>query len=92
MIAMDICGAIAVKKAFPDQAVLVFVDRPKEKILASILERNVGDNEKIQRILSLETELKNESLCDETISNHGSLEYAVGQMAGIIYKYEHTFF
>lgn len=91
-IAMDICGAIAVKKAFPDQAVLVFVDRPKEKILASILERRVGDNEKIQRILSLGTELKNESLCDETINNHGSLEYAVEQMARIIYKYEHTFF
>ena len=86
-LAMDICGAIACKKAFPDQTVLVFVDRPKEEILKCILQRDCGNEEKVQRILSLDAEKKNETLCDEVIRNNDTLAKALGEMFVIINRY-----
>jgi guanylate kinase len=56
------------------------VKRDKQKLLKSILERSCSDEEKVNRILSLDAELKNEDICNYTIDNNGSLEDSVCQI------------
>ncbi len=67
VMAVDICGGIALKRAFGKQALLAFTERPKEALIAAVLDRDCPREEKIKRILSLQTELRNEEFCDLTI-------------------------
>ncbi len=72
VMAVDICGGIALKRAFGKQALLAFTKRPKEELIAAVLDRECPKEEKIKRILSLDTELRNEEFCDMTV--HGVRE------------------
>lgn len=64
---MDICGAMAMKKYLP-KCTTVYVKTSKEKILQHILEMDVSQSDKLRRIMSLDSELKNEEICDHVIS------------------------
>lgn len=79
VVALDICGAIALKHHFGTQAVLIYLSREREKLLTSILERRCSTEEKVKRILSLDDEMKNEELCDVTLENNGSVRDLVQQ-------------
>lgn len=70
---LDMCGAMAMKMHFP-HAVTIFVKRPRKDLLASIIKRDSSDDDKINRLLSLENELKNKDLCDITLENNKTLE------------------
>ena len=70
------CGAMAMKMHFP-HAVTMFVKRPRKDLLASIIKRDSSDDDKINRLLSLENELKNKDLCDITLENNGTLEEGI---------------
>lgn len=59
---VDMCGAMALKKFFP--TVLVFCKRSREDMIGSILQRNIPNEEKKIRILSMENEIKHRKLCD----------------------------
>lgn len=83
---VDICGAIALKHAFPKHALLIFVSRSKEELLGHLLGRNYSNEEKIRRILSLDDECRNEELCDYTIHNYGNIEDMTNELAAIITK------
>ena len=72
VMAVDICGGIALKRAFGKRALLAFAERPKEELIAAVLERDCPKEEKVGRILSLDTELRNEEFCDLTV--HGAEE------------------
>lgn len=61
----DICGAVALKRLFP--ALIIFCRRSREDMIESILEKEKSNNEKKWRLLSMENELKNESLCDYVV-------------------------
>ena len=61
VVAVDICGAMALKRKY--QTVLVFCKRNREDMIGNILEKNITNREKQIRLLSLENELKNEKLC-----------------------------
>ena len=67
VMAVDICGGIALKRAFGKQALLAFTEKPREELIASILDRDCPKEEKIKRILSLDTEFRNEEFCDVTV-------------------------
>lgn len=82
--AFDICGAIALKKHFPDQTILVFVNRPKKDLINAILERNIPNPDKTNRIISLGDEYKNIDMCDAAINNDGKIEKAVSELVNII--------
>lgn len=82
--AMDICGAVAVKKAFPDNALLVYVKRPKKELIKAILDRDISNADKTERIISINDEIKNEALCDQTVENTADIEYAYRQLVRII--------
>lgn len=64
VIPIDICGALTLKNLYRSRAVLVFTDREKKEILMNILRRPISDEDKIQRMLSLDFELRNIELCD----------------------------
>ena len=52
--------------------------------MSALLERNVPNSDKAGRLLSLDAEMNNESLCDWTVSNNGTLDYAVQQILKIV--------
>ena len=64
VIPIDICGAISLKNRYRGRAMLVFTDRSREGILYDILSRDVPDDDKVRRIMSLDFEARNEELCD----------------------------
>lgn len=81
---VDISGAPACKKAYGDRCATVFVRRSKEDIVNALLERDCPNADKAGRLLSLDAEMGNESLCDWTVSNNGTLDYAVQQILKIV--------
>ncbi|MCC8066072.1 MAG: hypothetical protein LIO94_03065 [Clostridiales bacterium] len=80
VMALDICGCMAMKRVFGEQCRLIFVKRDKEEMLADILERSISNEEKKKRILSLDVELKNAELCDYTVLYRGSAKKAADEI------------
>lgn len=63
---MDMCGAIAMKRHYP--TIIIFCKCSRERMIESILEKNMSNHEKTLRLISLENELKNADLCDYVIN------------------------
>lgn len=80
---MDMCGAMAVKSRYP-HAITVYVDRDKKSRILSVLERDTDNEEKTNRILSMEYEDRNEELCDYTVNNSQEIEKTVEEVEEII--------
>lgn len=68
---LDMCGAIAMKAVFPTK--IVYVKRPKDKLVQDIITSERSVEEKTIRILSIEAEKKNEAICDMTVCVDGDL-------------------
>ena len=67
--AMDICGAMSLKTNF-DNVLTVYVKRDKKALLSSILEKNCSNDDKVNRIISVDDERRNEEICDFVVDNH----------------------
>lgn len=80
VIPIDICGAITIKNKYRSKAKLFFIDRARADVIMSILERDISNEQKMRRIISLENEYKNEVLCDCTIRNDQSIDKAASQI------------
>lgn len=65
--AMDICGAMSLKTNF-DNVLTVYVKASKRQLLASILEKNCSNEDKVNRIISVDDERRNEEICDFVIN------------------------
>ena len=63
---MDICGAMALKTHFPN-VTTVYIKRRKRDLVASVLEKNLSNNEKVSRLLALDSETKNAEICDYVV-------------------------
>ncbi|MBQ9070308.1 MAG: hypothetical protein IJY23_03045 [Clostridia bacterium] len=66
--AMDICGAMSLKTNFSNVAT-VYVKRDKRGLLASILEKNCSNEDKVSRIVSIDDERRNEEICDYVVES-----------------------
>lgn len=86
LVPLDMCGAMAFKSMYGSKCVVCFVKRGKDEVIKAILERNIPNEDKYNRIISLEDEFKNEALCDATIQNFGTLKEAGAQIARIANK------
>ena len=75
---MDICGAMSMKTHFSN-VVTIYIKRDKSDILTSILEKEITTKEKVNRLLSLESERKNAEVCDYVLEVD-SCERAVQQI------------
>ena len=67
IMALDMCGAIAMKKSFP--TAIVYVSREKEDMVREIIEEDYSAEEKTLRILSIDAERRNCEICDFVIDN-----------------------
>lgn len=65
--ATDMCGAMSLKNIFKDRVAIVFVEADKKEIYQGILKKNIPDNEKVLRLMSVDTELSNRQFCDVSI-------------------------
>ena len=81
---IDICGANAMHAAFSNRAVTLFIYRNRDTVIADILERTTSNDDKLQRILSLEHEYANQGMCDRVILNDKSLEDAVQTIISMV--------
>lgn len=61
---IDICGALSIKNRYRSKALLVFTSRTKKEILMDILHRPISDEDKVNRMLSLDLENRNIEFCD----------------------------
>ena len=63
---MDICGAMSLKTHFP-KVTTVYVQRDRRKLLTSLLEKSLSTEEKVNRLMALDSEMKNSDICDYTV-------------------------
>ena len=84
LVPLDMCGAMSFKSTYGSRCVVCFVKRGKDDVIRAILSRNISDDDKYNRIVSLEGEFDNEQLCDVTIRNFSSLDSAAAQIVHII--------
>ena len=63
---MDICGAMALKTLFP-HVVTIFVKRDRRELITDILCKDSTVEDKANRLLSIEVEMRNTTICDYTV-------------------------
>ena len=73
LVPIDICGAMALKNTYPD-VMTVYIKRDRQSLLKAILDRDIPNEEKVSRIISLDTEEKNAEICDEILRNSGTIQ------------------
>ena len=64
---MDICGAMSLKTHFP-KVTTIYVQRDRRKLLTSLLEKSLSTEEKVNRLMALDSEMKNADICDYTVN------------------------
>ncbi len=75
---MDVCGAMAMKTHFSN-VVTIYVKRDRRDLLMAILEKDIPNEEKMNRLLSLETERRNAEVCDYVV-DYTTCQQAVEQI------------
>jgi len=75
---MDICGAMAMKTHFPN-VITIYIKRHRRDLLSSILQKDISIDDKVNRLLALETERQNAEVCDYTVKFE-SCDQAVQQI------------
>lgn len=69
IIVMEVEGAKAIKKMYPNNSYTIFLTRNKEDLIRSIMERDVSIDEKVGRIARLEDDFITQEQCDYRIVN-----------------------
>ena len=85
VIPIDICGAISLKTHFKN-VITVFVNRDKKDLITSVLKRDVSIEDKANRILSIDAEIRNAEICDYIINNNNDLDSLVTELLSVIGK------
>lgn len=81
---MDICGAMSLKTHYKD-VVTIYVKRDKRELLKSILEKNSTNEDKVNRIISIDDERRNEEICDYVVENNGDYEKIADQILELLF-------
>ena len=63
---MDICGAMSLKTLFP-HVVTIFIKRDRRELITDILRKDSTIEDKANRLLSIEVEMRNTQICDYTV-------------------------
>lgn len=82
MTTMDICGAMSLKTNFRN-VTTIYIQRDKKALLSSILRKNSSVEDKANRIIAIDFENKNASICDYIIE-FNTYEDAVEQICKIL--------
>lgn len=60
---MDICGAMSLKTNFPN-VITIYIKRDKREVLRDIVSRELPVEEKVNRIIAIDSEAQNAEICD----------------------------
>lgn len=69
LVVVEINGAIAMKSAFGENAIIAFVERNKESCIRSILQRRLPIEESVRRISSIDAEIRNRQFADIVVKS-----------------------
>ena len=83
---MDICGAMSLKTHFPN-VTTIYTKRDKKLLIASILRKNSSVEDKVNRLISIESEKQNAEICDYVVQ-FDSYDEAVAQICQILHIHE----
>ncbi len=83
VIPVDICGAINLKTNF-NNVITIFVERDKRKIVEAILKRKCSDEDKVNRIMSIEAEIKNAEICDYVLDNNKDIDDVLDEISDFL--------
>ena len=83
VIPIDICGALNLKTNFSN-VITVFVERDKRKIVEAILKRKCSDEDKVNRIMSIEAEMKNAEICDYILDNNRDIDDVLDELENFL--------
>lgn len=83
---MDICGAMALKTHFSN-VIMVYIKRNKRALLTDILNKPVDVEEKVNRLMAIESEARNAEICDYVV-NVDQYEPAADQILTGLHLYE----
>ena len=84
---VDICGANAMATAFGRRALSVFVYRPRREVIKEILSRNTSNDEKLNRLISLDNEYSMQGICDRVLYNDRELQDAVQMLLNMVTEF-----
>jgi guanylate kinase len=83
MTTMDICGAMSLKTHFPN-VTTIYIKREKTALLTSILRKNSSIEDKVRRLVAVDTERRNEEICDHVVAFE-TYDQAVEQICQILH-------
>lgn len=66
LVAMDICGAMALKANY-ENVVTIYIKKDRKELLTSILNKNCSLEDKVNRLISIEDEKRNEEICEYVV-------------------------
>lgn len=84
VIPIDIVGALSMRQKFGDRAMLLFVHRRKQDVISELVLRDVPVEDRTARLMTLEQEYDNESVCDYTILNNKDIQSAAEQVIRLV--------
>ena len=79
---MDICGAMSLRTHFKN-VVTIYMKRDKKALMASILRKNSSIDDKVNRLIAIESEKKNAEICDYVVE-FNSYDDATKQILDIL--------
>jgi guanylate kinase len=82
MTTMDICGAMSLKTNFKN-VITIYIHRDKKKLIDSILRKNSSNEDKVNRIIAIESEDQTSKICDYVI-DFNTYDDAVAQLCEIL--------
>ena len=81
---MDICGAMSLKTHYKN-VVTIYIKRDKRDLISSILKKNSSDEDKVNRIISIDDERRNEEICDFVVENNGDYDAAADKIIELLF-------
>ncbi len=63
---MDICGAMSLKTNFP-HVITIYIKRDKRDMLEDIISRKLSTEDKVNRIIAIDSEQQNAEICDYVV-------------------------
>ena len=79
---MDICGAMAMKTHFPN-VITLYIKRDRREMLTAILNKEIPVEEKVNRLIAIDSETQNSQVCDYTVTFNSYEDAAERILAGL---------
>lgn len=79
---MDICGAMSLKTNFKN-VTTIYIKRQKKALMANILRKNSSIDDKVNRLIAIESETQNAEICDYVV-RFDTYDQAITQLCDIL--------